>query len=65
MWFNLEVHFTEDDFENWKIREEKEDASIEDFIEATYYQLTVYKNGELCGFETIFIEEEDEDEWDY
>ena len=43
MWFNLEVHFTEDDFENWKIREEKEDASIEDFIEATYYQLTVYK----------------------
>lgn len=64
MWFNLEVHFTEDDFENWKVREENKDASIEDFIEATYHQLGVYKNGELCIFETDFIEHAYEDEWD-
>ena len=36
MWFEVKVHFCENDFENWKIRKEKDDASVEDFIEDTY-----------------------------
>ena len=36
MWFEVKVHFCEDDFENWKVKKEKDDASVDDFIEDTY-----------------------------
>lgn len=39
MWFEIKVHFCEDDFENWKVKKEKDDASIDDFVESTYDEI--------------------------
>lgn len=39
MLFEIIVHFCEDDFENWKVKKEKDDASIDDFVESTYDEI--------------------------